>query len=805
MATVKPLAQRIRPRAIWGTLLRLLVVSLLATACGGGGGGSSSGGGGSGPIIGSLYPATVVRGQDATTVSVLGTNFAPGAVVNLDGVAVPTRYFSSTKLRIYLQGFTIPASATGALTVTNPAATPGGTSTTSAAFTLTLAPADYTVTNISTAATAMVWNPVGGVFYLLVTATNSPNSNSIGILDPATQALTYVPVPSGTPDSMAISSDSQYLYLYSNRDTTIQRLTLPGLTPDVMITAPGTIHDVEPSPDTSRTIAVSIDHDLSPNANVAVLIYDDAVQRPNAVPWFLGLQVFTPDLSWGADGTQLFGRDSSSTSFDLYYFTVDANGVYATRTHDNPTSVGGIGILYDRTTRLLYLGNGLGDTQLIDPAADQWAGTLDSPGLTVADAGTNKAFQLFYTQGPSALAPQATITAFDLTTHNLIEAISFPMNSAGIGPRLIRYGSNGLAFLDNGVQLVTGAFVDQRPRAATGGPDSPAVSTVDGQRVVVVDAQAIDITANPVDGHLFVSRNGYDRDQPNTIAEIDPQTGAILSSRSIATDPGPLTVSGDGQFLYVGTQGTGAVDRFTLPGLASSYHYVLGWNDALGLGFGYAVFLPMELQVAPGQPHTVAVQMASVDPISPTQRGGIRILDDATPRPNVINNFPSGVSRDSIQWDSTATKLFAVDNESTGFAFLWMSVDASGVQPVGGAGNAIATFYADIHYDGVTNRVYSDDGYIIDPATGARDGSFAAAGGTATVDGAINKAFYLSSGTNGGVKITSYDLHSYALIATLELPNVAAFPTRLVRWGGNGLAFNGADGEVWIISGSFVN
>ena len=71
-----------------------------------------------------------------------------------------------------------------------------------------------------------------------------------------------------------------------------------------------------------------------------------------------------------------------------------------------------------------------------------------------------------------------------------------------------------------------------------------------------------------------------------------------------------MTVSGDG---------------FTLPGLASSYHYVLGWNDTLGLGFGYATFLPLELQVAPGQPHTVAVQIASVDSISPTQRGGQRL------------------------------------------------------------------------------------------------------------------------------------------------------------------------------------
>jgi hypothetical protein len=133
-----------------------------------------------------------------------------------------------------------------------------------------------------------------------------------------------------------------------------------------------------------------------------------------------------------------------------------------------------------------------------------------------------------------------------------------------------------------------------------------------------------------------------------------------------------------------------------------------------------------------------------------------------------------------------------------------MPITSSGLSSSPVLANLSISSYAHIHYDATTNRIYTDDGLIFNATTGASVGAFAAGGVAAAVDGTVGKAFYLSGGASGGVTLIAYDLTTLMQVGELDLPNVAAYPTRLVRWGADGLAFNGGDGEVWIISGSFV-
>jgi hypothetical protein len=786
-------------------------LGLCLVGCGGGGGGAPTPvpPPPSGPKISSLYPNTVVTGHYDASISVLGTNFVSGAVVSINGTALPTRFISSGKLGTYFRGYQFPTAGSATVTVTNPAAG-GGTASVSSGAVLTFAAPNYSQTNINVPASSLVWNSTAGVFYFLVPSNEATNANSIGTLNPTTQVVTYVPVPSGNPYTMKISADNQYLYLYSKNETNVRRLLLPDLTSDILITTPGWVVDVEPAPGASRTVAISMTHDLlNPQA---IQIYDDTVAR--ASPVNLGVApgiVIAPMLAWGADATVLYGREVDDSAGTLEYFTVDPTGVYWSRSHLYPTSIGTSGISYDAVNRLLYLGNGLSNTQIIDPYADLWAGWIDSPGFTLSDSSTGKAFQAFYTEGPNASSPETTIASFDLASHNLIESISFAPGDAGLAPLPIRYGSNGLAFLSPaGVTLITGPFVDERAAAPGGGPVGPVAIAIAGQNVLIVDATASDIAANPVTGHLYISRGGYDRIAPNTIAELDPSSGAIVRSIPATSDPGTLTVSGDGKFLYVSNQGAAAVDRYALPDLGLSFHYPLGWNEDMGWEFGDGSFVPMELRVAPGQPHTLALQMASIDllsdGVSPTQRGGVRILDDDIARPVEILNWPSNVAHESIQWGASPSTLYASDNESSSGSdgFVSMSVDAEGVHPASST-SFPASPYVGIHYDSVTNRVYTDNGLILDSTTGAQVGTFGSFdAAVVAVDGAVNKAFYLVFGSAGGVSIHAYDLNTFALVGSLDLPDVAAFPSRIVRWGSNGLAFNSADGEIWIISGSIV-
>ena len=90
-----------------------LVFALLISSCGGGGSGTSTPGGppptqSDGPVVTSVLPDTIVAGHYDATVTVLGPNFAHGAVVKLNGVAVPTERMSSGKLRFYVVEYTMP-------------------------------------------------------------------------------------------------------------------------------------------------------------------------------------------------------------------------------------------------------------------------------------------------------------------------------------------------------------------------------------------------------------------------------------------------------------------------------------------------------------------------------------------------------------------------------------------------------------------------------------------------------------------------------------------------------------------------
>ncbi len=79
------------------------------------------------PVVSALAPANAVAGSAAFTLTVTGSNFVSGAVLNFDGVAQPTTFISATSLTAAIPAASIAAAGTNAITITNPAPL-GGTS-----------------------------------------------------------------------------------------------------------------------------------------------------------------------------------------------------------------------------------------------------------------------------------------------------------------------------------------------------------------------------------------------------------------------------------------------------------------------------------------------------------------------------------------------------------------------------------------------------------------------------------------------------------------------------------------------------
>ncbi len=156
-------------------LAALFCASVLLSGCGGGGGDAGGGGGNAStpnpiPSISSLSPASATEGSSAFTLTVNGTNFIAGSMVEWNGSSRTTTYVSASQLTASITAADLGNSGTIPVTVVNPA--PGGG---------TSAVANIPVNNPSPSLASVAPAAVvagGSAFTLTITGSNfSPNSS----------------------------------------------------------------------------------------------------------------------------------------------------------------------------------------------------------------------------------------------------------------------------------------------------------------------------------------------------------------------------------------------------------------------------------------------------------------------------------------------------------------------------------------------------------------------------------------------------------------------------------------------------
>src|SRR5580700_1758184 len=87
------------------------------------------------PTITTISPNSAVAGGAAFTLTINGTNFVAGSMVNFGGSAPATTFITSTQLTAAIPAASIASAGTMAVTVTNPA--PGGGTSNAVNFTAT--------------------------------------------------------------------------------------------------------------------------------------------------------------------------------------------------------------------------------------------------------------------------------------------------------------------------------------------------------------------------------------------------------------------------------------------------------------------------------------------------------------------------------------------------------------------------------------------------------------------------------------------------------------------------------------------
>ena len=440
-----------------------------------------------GAVVTSVSPASVAAGGPAFTLTVTGKNFAQGMTVGGIGTT-STTYVSSTEMQAQ-----VPASAIanpGSLTIIA-VTSPPSTLNFGASFTITDAPlsgnSGFTVSNVAIEANDMVWDPTTQQIYLSAPSSSATNANTITALDPATGQLGISQAAGSEPDKLAVSGDGSYLYAGLDSAGSVQRFMLPGLGKDIAISlgsdpnlGPYDAIDLEVAPGSPHTIAVV--RGILPTPSTldwgGVVIYDDAVARPTSVPggYYLipGTDILLGNIlaiQWKPGDSTIYG---SGDNLDI--LSVNSSGVQATNAYH-----GGLGsdLHYDATTGYLY--SSVDGSSVIDPSTGKAVGAFPIRaadggytfiGVMVPDGALNIAYYLG--QGDSEQGTQEyTLEAFDMTHFTFLGAVSIP-NVVGAPVKLIRWGTNGLAFLTqtidtssgtaapvpgDGVYLISGTFV----------------------------------------------------------------------------------------------------------------------------------------------------------------------------------------------------------------------------------------------------------------------------------------------------------------------------------------------------------
>lgn len=309
-------------------------------------------------------------------------------------------------------------------------------------------------------------------------------------------------------------------------------------------------------------------------------------------------------------------------------------------------------------------------------------------------------------------------------------------------------------------------------------PASPGLSVA---RVVTLTH--VDLAYDETRGLLYASVPGSAAEYGNSVVAIDPLTGAVTKSVSVGSNPSPLAITDNGQYLYVGLGGAPKVVRVALSTFTVDLEISVPGDGFLGSAYAEKI-VPI-----PGLPRTVAVS-TRYSGVSPRNAGTI-LFDDAVPR---TARGPGHTGSNRITRGLDASRIYGYNNETTEFGFRSVIVAPDGLHEETVKSGLVSGFGSDIEYSG--GFVYATTGEVVDVAAMQKKGTIPASG--VVRPDAANARVHFANGNT----ISTYHYTSFTGIGTFSDAALAGH-SRLVRWGTDGLALGGGS-TVVLLRGSLV-
>jgi sugar lactone lactonase YvrE len=725
-----------------------------------------------------------LKAYDTATFLPVGSQIIPGVTGDpttlvrwgANGLAFRT----STGEVYAIQTSLIPSGSPIPTPTPTPSSTPTPTPTPTAAF----------IRQIPLKTNSLAYNTQRQAIYVTLPSDAAANGNSVAQINTATAAVESPVFVGSEPKRMAFSDDGQTMYVGLTGAAAVRRVDLQTSTPGLQFSVGADSFSGVYFPDHMAVTPGSADTVAVSRTNGATAVYDNGVQRPQVAG--------AGFLQFGLTAARLY-----SGGGPVQKLVLGASGLTSAGTI--PAGRGGSTSYFDRTRGLLFTSSG----DVIDPEAGTFLGQFTGLGFSSHMAVDVAAGRVYFLTSDSFSSSNWRLVAYDMNTFLPIGYATLT-GIAGDPSDLVRWGSNGLAFrtgstfnstAEGRVVLIQTALIDGSQPGPTPTPTPAATPTPTPTYVPTflrkVALPAGDLVYNEATQSLYTSVASTAGAGGNSITPINPTSGAVGTPVFVGSEPGRLALADDGKTLYVYLEGSKNLRRFDLETLTPGIQFSVGSQT------------PADFDVMPGSPQSVAVSPGVNFSSGPT------VYDNGVARPK-YGTSGGGFSFYAvlpIEFGATPSVLYGYDSYSSGFELVKFTIDNTGVTTAAVTYNLLAGYSNDIEFVG--GLLYSSFGRVVDPEAKKLVGTFSQAGGVFAVDAALGRIFYLTGDSfNNNKVLRAYDLNTFLPLGSMTIPNLTGSPTRMVRWGANGLAVRTAnsssgsspnDGGVFIIQSALVS
>ena len=617
----------------------------------------------------------------------------------------------------------------------------------------------------------LVYDPGRHLVYASVAGFLGPKGNAIAVIDPDTTNIVSLFYVGSDPNAMAISRDGSTLYVgldgsaeVASVDLLSKAVSYTFRLPSSSTFTPRYAGYISVRPDDPNIVAVSRSNAPYGGGGVGVALYDHGTQLADVTDSpFESINA----IAFADSPTELYGYNNTSTGFEFYRLNVGDNGV--TIRDKTGRLINNFFVDISADSGLIYSSNGT----VVDPTQPAVAGTYANANHATTVALDDTGGQAFFLSAyDPTKSPPVSILRYDKSNFTFLGTTPVAgVNAQGYD--LIHHGTSRLIFATVDGHVV---FTD----IPSSPPVDVALSSLPANRMVYDSLRQRIYASVP-------SRAGGVRG--NTVTIINPATSSIDASIPVGSEPDALTISADGQYLYVGLDGAGFVRRINLTTRQVDLSFALGADSFFGPMFAES------LAVSPSNSNIVVVSR-EYSGIAP-HHAGVAIFNNGVQLSNTTPRFDGS----NVIAFASSSNLYGYCNEQTSYGFFRMQVNNNGVTVLDETPGLI-NGHARIAYD--SGLVYSTTGNVLDPAAKNVVGTFSVASGADAVvpDSSTNKVFFLIyDSVSKKVTITGFDKNSHQQTGSLNVAAATSEGTDLVRWGTNGFAVSTGN-QIILLSGS---